>query len=113
MDLEETLAVSTAHSIAVLAIDNESIISVGYTNLAGFVFELGKASFGLMKYAGTTLVNEIPRGVGGVFIGAGFDFDTDATAEAAGEGVEEGTVGGWFGSWLVGGRRSRCFLMSL
>ena len=52
MDLEETLAKSTAHSITVLVLDNESIISVGYINLAGFVFELGKASFGLMEYSG-------------------------------------------------------------
>ena len=110
MDPEETLAVSTAYSIAVLVLDNESMISVGYTNLAEFVFELGKVSFGLMEYAGATRVDEIPRGLIGVFICAGFDFDTDATAEAAGEGVEEGTVGGWFGSWLVDGRWSRWFL---
>ena len=63
-----------------------------------------------MHQAFTLRVGEFPRGVGGVFIGAGFDFDVDVAAEAAGEGVEEGTVGGWFGSWLVDGRWSRWFL---
>jgi len=110
MDLKKTLAIPAAHSIAILVPDFKGMISRRHTHLAGFVFKLlFEASFGLMHQSFAGLVGEFPRGVVGVFIGAGFDFDIDVAAEAAGEGVEEVGGWGWFGRWLEGRLRGWWF----
>mmetsp|Transcript_7528 Transcript_7528/g.12168 ORF Transcript_7528/g.12168 Transcript_7528/m.12168 type:complete len:238 (+) Transcript_7528:396-1109(+) len=80
---------------------------MGDAGFGGFEFHLGEAALGLMKEANAVGVEEFPRRIGGVLIGADVDADVDVAAKAAVEEVEDAAVGGgfrcWLGSWWQGG----------